>query len=232
VKRIWRHATAAPLAAGFGILLDDKPLKKPGGGILAVPVAALAAAIAKEWDTAGLDGRDIKPDDLPLTRLATTATDRIAAQRGTITRQLAGYGLHDLICYRAEILVLAERQAAAWDPWIDWTVATFGVQLNVTTGILPIAQPPDAEAIFTACLAQKTDFEMAGLGVVIPALGSLVLGLAFLHRALDAPSACRLAMLDELFQAERWGEDDEAVQRRAAILEDLVLTEKFWTLTR
>ncbi len=232
MKRIWRHATATPLAAGFGIRLDATPLKKPGGAPLTIPFAPLAAAIAAEWDAAGLDGGDIKPDDLPLTRLATTATDRIATHRDAIASQLAAYGLHDLLCYRATPSDLADRQAAQWSPWIDWAAEHFDIRLNVTTGILPVPQPPETEAVFTTCLAQKTDFELAGLGVVIPALGSLILGLACLAGALDAPAAFRLAMLDELFQAERWGEDDDAAQRRAAILEDLVLAEKFWTLTR
>ena len=62
---------------------------------------------------------------------------------------------------------------------------------------------------------------LAALGVVVPALGSLVLGLAMAEGRLDAVTAHALGALDELFQAEAWGEDAEAAARRAAIADDI-----------
>ena len=56
---------------------------------------------------------------------------------------------------------------------------------------------------------------LAGLGIAVPALGSLVLGLALAAGEMDAETAYPLGALDELFQAEQWGDDYEAVDRRA-----------------
>jgi chaperone required for assembly of F1-ATPase len=234
VKRIW--STAAPTrlpSGGCGILLDDKPLKKPGGGVLTIPFAALAESIAHEWQSAGRDGREIIPDHLPFTRLATTAVERVPRHRESIVDQLAAYGLHDLLCYRADAPpALSLRQSESWDPWLAWAAARFGAALNTTTGVTPVDQPRQTLATFTAALLEKTDFELAGLGVAIPALGSLVLGLAFIAGAIGSSQVFNLSILDDLFQAERWGDDPDAEARRDAILNDLILCEAFWAACR
>jgi chaperone required for assembly of F1-ATPase len=233
MKRVWRRAEIVTLPLGHGVALDGKPVKKPGGAPLCVPFAALAAAIAAEWESAGLDGQTITPDDLPLTRLATTATDRIGPGRDAIIGQIAAYGLHDLLCYHADSPpALAAAQAESWSPWLAWAQTALGVSLATTTGVTPIPQPAATAPRFTEILTQKTDFELAGLGVAVPALGSLVLGLAMLNGALPPAAAFRLATLDELFQAKRWGEDEDAATRRAAILTDLALCNTFWELCR
>jgi chaperone required for assembly of F1-ATPase len=233
VKRIWNTATVTTLPGGYGIMLDDKPLKKPGGAPLAIPFAPLADAIAQEWRQAGHGGLNILPDHLPFTRLATTAIDRVAHHRETIIAQLAAYASHDLLCYRAASPAgLVLRQSEAWDPWLAWAAQNFGVTLNVTTGVTPIDQPPETAQIFTAALAQKSDFALAGLGVAIPALGSCILGLAFLAGAVSPVDVFELSILEDLFQAERWGEDSEATARRDAILADLTLCAAFWAACR
>jgi chaperone required for assembly of F1-ATPase len=234
MKRIWSTATVTELAGGgYGILLDDKPLKKPGGAPLAVPFAPLAAAIAHEWDNAGIGGRDIIPDHLPFTRLATTAIDRVSLHRDTIIPQLAAYALHDLLCYRAASPPgLAARQSELWDAWLAWAARQFGVALSTTTGVAPVDQPDETGGIFAAALARKTDFELAGLGVAIPALGSAILGLALADGAIGPRNAFEVSNLDELFQAERWGDDPDAKGRRDAVLNDLILCEKFWAACR
>jgi chaperone required for assembly of F1-ATPase len=233
MKRVWQHAQSIALDGGHCILLDGKPLKIPGGGLLTVPFALLADAIAAEWQNAGPDGRDFGPDDLKLTRLATTAIARIATARAAIIPQIAAYGANDLLCYHAETPAeLAARQAEQWSPWLAWTAKTFGLRLNTGTGITPISQPPRTQATFISILCQKSDFDLAGLGVAVPALGSLVLGLAMLQNALTAQAAYHLATLDEQFQTERWGQDTDAKTRNTAILDDLTLTQTFWKLCR
>jgi chaperone required for assembly of F1-ATPase len=234
VKRIWSTAKVIDLPnGGHGILLDDKPLKKPGGTPLTLPFANLAEAVAQEWHSAGIAGDDIAPDHLPYTRLATTAIDRVAQHRETIIAQLAAYALHDLLCYRAASPPeLVRRQSENWDPWLIWVEQHLGVALNTTIGVTPIDQPPDTLTKFTIALKQKNLFQLAGLGVAIPALGSAVLGLAFLGGAIRPVEVFELSILDDLFQAERWGVDPDAKDRRNAILADLILCERFWAACR
>ena len=73
---------------------------------------------------------------------------------------------------------------------------------------------------------------LAALGLAVPLLGSLVLGLALADGALDAGMADTLAHLDETFQAEQWGEDALAAERRAGITADLALADRFIRLSR
>jgi chaperone required for assembly of F1-ATPase len=233
MKRIWKTVETRQADAGWHILLDAKPVKKPGGAALILPHPALAEAIADEWRQAGLDGADIKPDDLPLTRLATTAIDRIPTHRPELINQLAAYGANDMLCYRAETPpTLVDREDAAWDPWLAWAAQIYGVRLTIGTGITPITQPPEATEIFAAALGLCTDAELAALGVAVPAMGSLILGLALAAGEISPQTACELATLEETFQIERWGTDDLSESRRLAILTDLQLCARFLSLTR
>jgi chaperone required for assembly of F1-ATPase len=233
MKRIWKTVETAAADSGWNVLLDAKPIKKPGGAPLQVTQARLAEAIADEWRQAGLDGAEIKPDDLPLTRLATTALDRVPAHRAELISQLAAYGANDMLCYRSETPpALAEREAAAWNPWLTWAAAKYGVRVSTGTGITPIIQPPDTTAIFSAALKTFSHAGLAALGVAVPAMGSLILGLALATAEITPESAFELSTLEESFQIERWGPDNLAESRRLAILTDLQLCARFIELCR
>ena len=99
------------------------------------------------------------------------------------------------------------------------------VVLAVDWGLRPLA------VLRRAVEALDTD-ALAALGIAVPALGSLVLGLALVAGKLDAETAHALAALDELFQAEQWGDDEEAVNRRTSMLADIVLAARYIGLTR
>jgi chaperone required for assembly of F1-ATPase len=77
-----------------------------------------------------------------------------------------------------------------------------------------------------------SNHQLAGLGAAVPALGSLVLGLAIAADALAPELACELAHLGELWQEMRWGMDQEAASRRKKIAEDLAQTARFMMLCR
>lgn len=209
-------------------------MRLPGGPVLALRSAPLAQAIAAEWQAAGgTVGGSLSAEDVPFTRIAGAAQDRVSADPAASVAALARYAETELLCYRAATPAeLAQRQARLWQPWLDWAFTSFGASLHVTTGIVPVAQPPEALAALHQALASRAAFELAGLGVLVPALGSLVLGLAVADGALAADEAHRLALLDELFQAEQWGEDQEAMSRRAAVAADVEVAARFVRLSR
>ncbi len=219
MKRFWTSALPHQEAGLFTVQLDSRPVKMPSGAPLAVPYPALAAAIAEEWNSTGAE---FSPDDLPLTQLACTARERVAAHRAAIVSQLTAYGLNDLLCYRADSPpALVSRQHAEWDPWLRWMESTHNIGLITTNGLMPVTQLPWTADTLAALLSARTDYELAGLGVLIPALGSFVLGLATADCVLDPETACATAALDELWQAEQWGEDAEEITRRAKIQADV-----------
>ncbi|MFC4167339.1 ATP12 family chaperone protein [Teichococcus aestuarii] len=233
MKRFWDQAAAAPAEDGFAVLLDGRPLRLPGSGPLRLPLPRLAEAVAAEWQAAGgAKGGEMSMEDVPLTRVVATALDRMAADPAPSVDAIAAYGRTDLLCYHGTDARLAARQAQAWQPLLDWVALTFDAPLRVTTGVMPVPQPPEAERALHAAVAALPVLKLAALGVAVPALGSLVLGLALAHGRLDAAEACRLAFLDETFQQELWGQDREALERQQGIVKDVALAERLLDLAR
>lgn len=233
MKRFWDRAEARPSDGRFAVLLDGRPLRLPGGAALRVDSAPLAAALAEEWNAAGgAKGGDFTHDDVPLTRVVGTAEERIAPDPLPTVAALAKYAETDLLCYRAEDRRLADRQAAEWDPILDWATLTLDAPLRVTAGVMPVAQDPDALSALARSVAMLRPVELAALGVAVPALGSLVLGLALAAGRLDAPAAHALATLDERWQEEFWGLDAEAEARRLRIAADVALAARLFGLAR
>ena len=234
MKRFWETASVGPAPDGFAILLDRRPMHLPGGGVLYIRSACLAEAIADEWQAAGgAPGGEMSFADTPLTRLAGTAQQRVAADPKPTVDAIARYGENDLLCYRASAPpALVQRQAREWQPWLDWAALTYDAPLRVAGGVAPIRQHPDAVAALRRAVAGLQPEVLAALGIAVPALGSLVLGLALAEGRLDAAAAHALGALDELFQAEQWGEDSEAAARRAAIAADVALAGRFIALSK
>src|SRR4051812_1360735 len=211
-RRFYREA-AAVQDDGWRIALDGKVVKTPARNPLVLPTQALAEAIAAEW--AAQDVK-IKPNTMPLMQLASTAIDRVAPDRARIIAETAGYAATDLVCYRAEgPAELVARQAAAWDPLIDWLRERYDVSLQVAAGVMAIPQSDHALAVLSRAVAAQDDLRLTALSVITGAAGSLAIGFAVLERRITPETAVETTQLDELFQAERWGVDPEAEQRRA-----------------
>ena len=179
MKRFWDKAAAAPQPGGFGVVLDGKPVRLPGGDPLVVGTASLAEAIAAEWDAAGggARGGEMTMADVPLTRLAGTAQERIAPDPAPMVEGLAKYAETDLLCYRATDPKLAARQAEEWQPLLDWAALQHDAPLRVTEGLMPVPQDPWRWPP-CAAVAACSPLELAALGVLVPSFGSLVLALA------------------------------------------------------
>lgn len=231
MKRIYKVVTAAAGdCGGYAVLLDGKPLRSPGQRALTLPSRALAAAVAAEWD-AQADRVDAR--SMPMTGFAATAVDRVTPQRDFVIGELAAYGGSDLLCYLAdEPAELTVRQEATWRPLRDWGGAAFGCRLLPTAGVMPVAQPPETLAALRRAIEAVGDWELAALHTLTTLTGSLLLGLAVLHGRLDAEAAYAASEIDEAYQAELWGIDREAEQRRRARRAEALEAAKFVELLR
>lgn len=208
MKRFYKEVTVAPSAAGMSIELDGRPVRTPKKAAFVVPGKALAEAIAEEWRR---QDEDIVPESMPLLRLANTAIDMVAGQRGAVVDNLVGFGGTDLLCYRAaEPEDLVQRQERLWSPWLAWAAAHHGARLATTDGINHIAQDQAALTALHGAVAAHDNMELAALNDLVTIAGSLILALAFSAGALDVRTAWLAARLDNDYQAERWGRDAEA----------------------
>lgn len=215
-KRFWKSADVVQKESGeggegeggFTVVLDGRALKTPAKAPLLLPTLALAQTIAAEWQA---QGETIIPASMPATRMANSALDKVAPQRCEVIEEIAGFGAFDLLCYRAETPhTLRMRQAAGWDPLLDWADESFGARLNIAQGIVPITQPSEALARLRAQIVGLNAFELMALHDLVAISGSLVLALATARGRLSAQDAFALSRIDETWQAEQWGVDDEA----------------------
>ena len=204
MKRFWKTVV---IDDQRGIRLDDRPVRTPGRVALALPTDALAQRVANEWRAVG-EGEEIDPSAMPLTGLSNAAIDRVSADRALFAAGLAQYGESDLLCYRADSPDdLVARQAAAWDPLLDWARTRYDVHIKVATGILHRAQPDQTLTRLSDAIAARDAFELAALSPIVTIGGSLIVALALAERAATAEQLWDAITLDEEYQAERWGRD-------------------------
>lgn len=207
-KRFWKAATVVPVADGFTVHLDDRPVKTPAKAPLIVPTHAMAAAIAAEWDAQ--EGQ-IDPLGMPVTRSANAAIDKVAVQHAEVAQMIADYGDSDLLCYRAPGPVeLVARQAEMWDPLLDWAEAELGVRLSTASGVIHVPQDPAVLAQLAARVHAMDNFTLAAFHDLVSLSGSLILGFAALMDHRPAEEIWHLSRLDEDWQIEQWGVDEEA----------------------
>lgn len=219
MKRFYKTAASLREGDAHVIALDGKRVRTPQGRPLALPHAVVAEAIAAEWRA---QGETIEPATMPLTAIANAALDRIAPARHHMIAGLLRFAETDLLCHRAEAPAdLVARQAAIWQPVLDWAEARHGIALVVTVGIMPVSQSAQALAAAERVIAAYDDLRLAALSTAVSATGSLILGIAMAERHLTAAEAFAAAQLDESYQNEKWGEDEEAAARRAGLKADI-----------
>jgi chaperone required for assembly of F1-ATPase len=230
IKRFYQQASVGAAESGFEVRLDGRAIRTPAGRPLLLPNDQLAAAIAAEWQ-AQPEQREIRPPQMPMTRLAATAIDRVTPQRGKVIADTATYAGSDLLCYRAETPTeLVVRQVRQWQPLLDWAAARYDAPLVLAEGIRHRAQAPASLAAIERAVATHSDFGLSALFNLTAAMGSVVLALAVSEQRLDAAQAFVAAELDSLFEIEKWGEDAEATARHAALRRDIAAGAAFLDL--
>ncbi|MEM6340376.1 MAG: ATP12 family protein [Pseudomonadota bacterium] len=219
-KRFWKDASVEQLASGFSILLDGRAVKTPAKAALVVPTALMAEALAGEWQA---QEDVVNPLTMPFTRSANAAIDKVIPQQIEVTEMIAAYGDSDLLCYRAgQPDSLIARQKEIWDPYLDWAAEIYDARLFERAGLMHEPQPKAALERLKAPLDQMSAFEMAAMHDLVSLTGSLVLGLAAARDFQNPKDIWSASRLDEIWQAEQWGQDEEAEQtashREAAFL--------------
>ena len=208
VKRFWKEATIEQDDDGFFIRLDGRGVKTPAKATLLVPTEIMAKEIAAEWQA---QEGEINPLSMPVTRSANAAIDKVAHQHSEVADMIAEYGGSDLLCYRAtQPEALIARQAEAWDPMLAWADTVLGAKLRSISGVMHEAQNPDALKVLNQRVHGFSNFELAAFHDLVGLSGSLILGLAAVHGYRPIEELWTLSRVDENWQEELWGHDDEA----------------------
>lgn len=224
MKRFWTDV----VVVDNHVLLDGRPVRTPAHAPLALPTIALAHAVADEWRE--VEG-EIDPRAMQLTGLANAAIDQVAPRAAAFAEGLAKYGETDVLCYRAESPPeLVARQAQVWDPLLGWARARYDVAFVLTAGVIHLPQPIETVVRLSAATKARTPFELAALSPIVTIGGSLVVALMLAEAAIDAVAAFDASHLDELWQAELWGEDWMAAEARAHRRADFTAAARFLSL--
>jgi chaperone required for assembly of F1-ATPase len=236
MKRFYSVVGIEEKPQGYGVTLDGKPVRTPGGAPLLAPVRPMAEAIAAEW---GAQKERIEPQTMPITQILCTLIDQVSAQRPAMTREILNYLPTDLLCYRAsdEPPGMQAAQAAAWDPWLDWFESTNGTRLETTTALAALDPPAAAHESARAYVEALDDPRFTVLQIVVPLSGSLILGMAFCEGAITAAALFSAIRVEETLRAKIYNEDlygpDPAQSKKdAATRIDLEAAEAFLKFLR
>jgi chaperone required for assembly of F1-ATPase len=216
VKRFYANVEVREVEGGRQALtLDGRAARTPGRNALSATSRALMLKVAAEWER---QRATLDPADMPLTRLINAAIDGVARTMAETRAEILRYAGSDLLCYRAEEPeTLVERQANAFDSTLRWAAETLSAPLTPAVGVVHVQQPPRSiEALRRALEAFDNPAALAGLSAMTNLTGSALLALATAHGFLTAEEAWRAAHVDEDFQSEFWGVDEEAKVRREA----------------
>jgi chaperone required for assembly of F1-ATPase len=212
-RRFYQKAGVEEGDGGYRVVLDDRPVRTPARGFLIVPSRRLAHAIAAEWDA---QTQTIDPITMPLTRLANSIIDGVAAAPGPVAADVEKYLGSDLLFYRAEgPQRLIERQARLWDPVLAWARETLDARFVLAQGVVHAAQPEGAIAAARAAIPDNP-WPLGAVHVITTLTGSALLALALLRGQLTADEVWTAAHVDEDWNMEQWGRDEIALARRAA----------------
>ena len=212
-KRFYASAGVAEAEGGsFTVTLDNRPIRTPSGRIVVIPHLEIAEAIAAEWEA---QKETIDPLTMPMTRFANSVVEAVIERVGTVAEDVAKYFNSDLLFYRAgHPEGLVARETKHWDPVLFWAADELGAHFILAEGIVHVRQPDQAVAAARAALPDDP-WSIAALHVVTTLTGSALLALALSRGLLDADAVWAAAHVDEDWNAEQWGADEEAVERRA-----------------
>ncbi|MET0250972.1 MAG: ATP12 family protein [Novosphingobium sp.] len=230
MRRFWREVAVEQAGDGWRVTLDGRPIKTQGGTPQVVPNAALAEALAREWRS---QGDEIDPARFPFRDLADHALDNVADDRAGTIAKLLSFAEGDTLLYRAEPdEPLAHRQRELWEPWLKAAEAAHGVRFERISGIIHRPQPAATLAALRAVLESFDDLTLAALATLASLSASLVVALAALEPGADSEALWNVANLEEDWQAEQWGKDAEAMDRRARRLAIFSAAVRFGGLVR
>jgi chaperone required for assembly of F1-ATPase len=212
-KRFYTSAAVDETDSGFAVTLDGRPIRTPSGRKVVVPRREIAGAIASEWNA---QGETIDPLTMPMTRFANSVVQSVTDRVEAVAEDAAKYLGSDLLFYRAGYPdALVAREAEHWDPILFWAADELGAHFILSEGIVHVAQPEAAVKAAREAFPANP-WTVAALHVVTSLTGSALLALALAHGVRDPEQIWAAAHVDEDWNIEKWGADEEVMARRAA----------------
>lgn len=230
MKRFWKEARTEAGGGGYLVTLDGRAVKTQGGQALILPNQPLAEALAAEWQA---QAEVVDPASFMLRDLADFAIDSVAENRAATIEQLLRFADTDTLCYRAEPEEpLRARQEEVWEPLVAAAEARWDVRFNRIAGVIHQPLPAQTLARLVKPLDAQDDFTLSALNTMASLAASLIVAMATLDEGADGEALWAAASLEEDWQAELWGKDWEAEERRARRQSAFLAAMRFAQLVR
>lgn len=230
MKRFYSEVAVEEVEGGFRVTLDGRAVKTQGGRPQVVPNRALADLLAAEW---AAQGEEIDPAGFTVRDFADFAIDHIQQDRAETIKALLAYAETDTLCYRAEPdEPVYHRQQELWEPLLTAAEARHGIRFARATGIIHRPQPPETLDTLRRALEGETAFTLAALRSLSSLAASLTVALAALEPDADAATLFAAANAEEDWQAEQWGWEWTAEERREQRQADFEKAAKFARVAR
>jgi chaperone required for assembly of F1-ATPase len=225
-KRFWKEAAVVKTDDGFKVTLDGHAVRTPSKSELIIQYRNIAEQIASEWMA---QENEVDPTTMPATRMVNSVIDKVSVNADAIVEMLAEYAGTDLLCYRTTSpQELIDAQARMWDPLLQWSANAMNAPLNVTSGVMFTKQSDASVDVFRRQLMVLNHYQLAGVHDLISISGSAVISMALIANHISLDDAWLAATVDEVWQEERWGSDDEAQESLNKKRADFEFAYKFW----
>lgn len=230
MKRFYKEVSVAETGDGWQVMLDGRGIKTVKGAAQIVPSRALAEAMAEEWAT---QGEKIDPATMLKRDQADYAIDLVAQNPASVIDEMIGFIETDTLCYRADPdEALFARQLETWEPLLEAFEAREAVKMVRVSGIMHRPQSPDTIEKMRQRLGNLDPFALAGLQAMASLTASLTIALSALEDGADLDLLWSAASLEEEWQAELWGRDEQAEARRAKRHSDFMAAAEWCRLLR
>ena len=231
MKRFYKEAAAYNLMGHWTVLLDMKPIVTPLKNKFILSSEALAKEVAEEWKA---QTDELMTDTMPLTKLANTLIDKISNKhlRIAMSEEIIKYATSDLVCYfaeRPEDLVALQKER--WLPLTEWVHNEFEIEFKTVAGIQYIDQEGDSINKVRKIIKDMSPLAFAVMQNLTSITGSFVISLALIKGRINAEEAYLAAFVDDIYQLQKWGSDDEAERRLKAVKEDIIMSRHFYDIS-
>ena len=213
MKRFYKSVGVTPSDGGWQVTLDGRGLKTVRGAAQLVPNEAFARRLAREWDS---QGEKLDPASFPWRDMTDYAIDQVTKFAPDIAEKLVPFADTDTLLYRAHPdEALYTRQQEVWEPILTAFETREGVAFKRVCGIMHVSQSEETLAAMRQRVAALPAFALTALEAMTNLASSLTIGLSALESDADPDALWQAASLEEEWQAEEWGRDEEAEERRA-----------------
>lgn len=204
MKRFYKTVSLTEGAGGYDVMLDGKPIKTPGRNTLSAVSKSLAEAVMAEWAD---QKENVRPETMPLTQLLNTQLDRVQPMRAELEDEILKYINTDLLCYRTkDPPALKERQAASWDPYLQWFADHYGHGFQTTYDLAALEQPAALHQAIKQDVRNMSHETFTFLQLVVPLSGSIILAVAARYGFTDARKLYEAMRVEEHYQAGLYNE--------------------------